>query len=38
MGMWFRVKRAVTGDPAFSMYNLSIRSEWEESVDQFCHR
>lgn len=35
---FLRVKRAVTGDPAFSMYNLSIRSEWEESVDQFCHR
>jgi predicted ATPase len=28
----------VTSDPAFSMYNLSIRSDWTESVDQFCHR
>lgn len=35
---FIRVKRAVTGDPAFSMYNLSIRSDWQESVDQFCHR
>lgn len=35
---FLRVKRAVTGDPAFSMYNLSIRTDWQESVDQFCHR
>jgi len=28
----------VTGDPAFSMYNLSIRSEWAESAGQFCHK
>jgi len=20
------------------MYNLSIRSEWEESAEQFCHK
>jgi len=35
---FLKVKREVTGDPAFSMYNLSIRGDWEESVDQFCHR
>jgi len=35
---FLKVVRNVTGDPAFSMYNLSIRSDWEESVDQFCHR
>eukprot|EP00088_Acartia_fossae_P054455 TRINITY_DN625_c0_g1_i16.p1 TRINITY_DN625_c0_g1~~TRINITY_DN625_c0_g1_i16.p1 ORF type:complete len:434 (-),score=171.11 TRINITY_DN625_c0_g1_i16:495-1796(-) len=35
---FLRVKRQVTGDPAFSMYNLSLRGDWEESVDQFCHR
>jgi len=32
------VVRNVTGDPAFSMYNLSIRFDWEESVEQFCYR
>jgi len=35
---FLKVKRQVTGDPAFSMYNLSLRGDWEESVDQFCHR
>ena len=30
------VKKNVTGDPAFSMYNLSIRSDWEDSAEQFC--
>jgi len=35
---FLQVKKNVTGDPAFSMYNLSIRSEWEESTDQFCHK
>jgi len=35
---FLKVKREVTGDPAFSMYNLSIRSDWEESAEQFCHR
>ena len=33
-----RVKRNSTGDPAFSMYNLSLRSDWADSADQFCHR
>jgi len=28
----------VTGDPAFSMYNLSLRSDWADSVEQFCHK
>jgi len=35
---FLKVKKDVTGDPAFSMYNLSIRSDWEESAEQFCHR
>lgn len=35
---FLKVKKEVTGDPAFSMYNLSIRSDWEESAEQFCHR
>ena len=35
---FLQVKKNVTGDPAFSMYNLSIRSEWEESAEQFCHK
>jgi len=35
---FLRVKKNVTGDPAFSMYNLSLRSDWTDSVEQFCHR
>jgi len=35
---FLQVKKNVTGDPAFSMYNLSIRTEWEESAEQFCHK
>merc|ERR1712226_501499 len=35
---FLRVKRNTTGDPAFSMYNLSLRSDWADSADQFCHR
>merc|ERR1712128_321737 len=35
---FLEVKKNMTGDPAFSMYNLSIRSDWEDSADQFCHR
>jgi predicted ATPase len=35
---FLKVKNEVTGDPAFSMYNLSLRGDWQESVDQFCHR
>merc|ERR1711997_650299 len=35
---FLQVKRNVTGDPAFSMYNLSIRSDWEDNADQFCHK
>jgi len=35
---FLKMKRQVTGDPAFSMYNLSLRGDWQESVDQFCHR
>lgn len=26
----------VTGDPAYSMYNLSLREEWSSS-SKFCH-
>merc|ERR1712072_491530 len=35
---FLKVKKNVTGDPAFSMYNLSIRSDWEDSAEQFCHK
>jgi len=35
---FLKVKRNTTGDPAFSMYNLSLRSDWTDSVEQFCHR
>ena len=27
----------MTGDPAFSMYNLSLREEWINNK-KFCHR
>jgi hypothetical protein len=27
----------VTGDPAFSMFNLSLREEWLNNK-KFCHR
>jgi len=35
---FIKIKKNVTGDPAFSMYNLSLSMEWTESVNQFCHR
>merc|ERR1712112_788888 len=35
---FLRVKKNVTGDPAFSMYNLSLRSDWADSAEQFCHK
>merc|ERR1719495_2359191 len=35
---FLKVKKTVTGDPAFSMYNLSIRSDWEDSAEQFCYK
>jgi len=35
---FLKVKRNTTGDPAFSMYNLSLRSDWADSAEQFCHR
>jgi len=35
---FIKIKKNVTGDPAFSMYNLSLSTEWTESVNQFCHR
>jgi len=35
---FLRVMKNVTGDPAFSMYNLSLRSDWTDSVEQFCHK
>ena len=27
----------VTGDPAFSMYNLSLKEDWEDNK-KFCHK
>merc|ERR1711892_148160 len=35
---FLRVKKSVTGDPAFSMFNLSLRSEWTDSAEEFCHK
>jgi len=34
---FLNVDQEVTGDPAFSMYNLSLREEWITSK-KFCHR
>merc|ERR1711983_28219 len=31
------ITEEVTGDPAFSMYNLALRSEWMESKQDFCN-
>jgi len=35
---FLKVKKNTTGDPAFSMYNLSLRSDWTDSAEQFCHK
>ena len=29
-----KIVKDVTGDPAFSMYNLALKSDW---TDHFCH-
>merc|ERR1711862_667243 len=34
---FLNVDQEVTGDPAFSMYNLSLREEWINNK-KFCHR
>merc|ERR1712123_126204 len=34
---FLNVDQEVTGDPAFSMFNLSLREEWINSK-KFCHR
>merc|ERR1712038_176176 len=34
---FLNVDQEVTGDPAFSMYNLSLREEWLNNK-KFCHR
>merc|ERR1719340_132939 len=31
------ITEEVTGDPAFSMYNLALRSEWSDNTKDFCH-
>merc|ERR550532_647237 len=31
------ISEDITGDPAFSMFNLSLRSEWMESKQDFCN-
>ena len=31
------ITEEVTGDPAFSMYNLALRSEWTGNTKDFCH-
>jgi len=34
---FLNIDREVTGDPAFSMFNLSLREEWINNK-KFCHR
>lgn len=34
---FLNVDQQVTGDPAFSMFNLSLRDEWVNNK-KFCHR
>jgi len=34
---FLNVYKNVTGDPAFSMYNLALKSEWIDSAFDFCH-
>lgn len=31
------ISKEVTGDPAFSMYNLALRSDWVDNSEYFCH-
>lgn len=31
------ISQEVTGDPAFSMFNLSFKSEWMDNTRDFCH-
>eukprot|EP00095_Tigriopus_kingsejongensis_P003872 maker-scaffold387_size188669-snap-gene-0.14 protein:Tk03872 transcript:maker-scaffold387_size188669-snap-gene-0.14-mRNA-1 annotation:"hypothetical protein EAI_01984" len=35
---FLQVALEVTGDPAFSMFNLALRSDWIEKSHHFCHR
>lgn len=35
---FLQVSQEVTGDPAFSMFNLALRSDWTEKSHHFCHR
>merc|ERR1712098_83901 len=34
---FLNIEQQVTGDPAFSMFNLSLREEWINNK-KFCHR
>jgi len=34
---FLKAYKDVTGDPAFSMYNLALKSEWVDSAFDFCH-
>lgn len=33
---FLRIERQVTGDPKYSMFNLSLREDWKNSK-KFCH-
>lgn len=33
---FLKVYKDVTGDPAFSMYNLALRSDWIDNAHDFC--
>jgi len=35
---FLKISKEVTGDPAFSMYNLALRSEWIDNAHDFCHK
>lgn len=34
---FLNITEEVTGDPAFSMYNLALRSDWTDNTKDFCH-
>jgi len=35
---FLKISKDVTGDPAFSMYNLALRSDWIDNAHDFCHK
>jgi len=35
---FLKICKEVTGDPAFSMYNLALKSEWIDNAHDFCQK